>query len=207
MCQKRRRRQTWARQLVLLDSPTFISSSILFTQARLGSMPETQDLLVHSGYFDTQMQAALASLPYRNKIMDMELRNATPTPVQIQPAHSISHLPFAISTFNLSFYLPLHPSTSTKLTMPSTALLQSDTLYITLETGGIPGTFVSSIPFNKCTMEYSHTYHPKHWGIFITTSAPQGVYYHATTKFGGYQLEANPSLACNWFFYLRLAQF
>ncbi|KAF4634538.1 hypothetical protein G7Y89_g3556 [Cudoniella acicularis] len=51
--------------------------------------------------------------------------------------------------------------------------LASNTVYMTLNSRGMPGTF--------------------HWGVFVTSSPPRGQYYHATNKFGGWQLEAKPS--------------
>ncbi|KAL3419881.1 hypothetical protein PVAG01_08380 [Phlyctema vagabunda] len=51
--------------------------------------------------------------------------------------------------------------------------LENNTVYMTLNSRGVPGTF--------------------HWGIFVTSSAPNGHYYHATNKFGGWQLEARKS--------------
>ncbi|KAF7921246.1 uncharacterized protein EAE98_008672 [Botrytis deweyae] len=52
--------------------------------------------------------------------------------------------------------------------------LENNTVYMTLNSRGIPGTF--------------------HWGLFITTSsAPRGVFYHASNKTGGWQPEFKPT--------------
>ncbi|KAJ8064450.1 hypothetical protein OCU04_006788 [Sclerotinia nivalis] len=51
--------------------------------------------------------------------------------------------------------------------------LEDNTVYMTLNSRGVPGTF--------------------HWGIFITSSAPDGVYYHTTNRSGGWKLEFRPT--------------
>ncbi|KAF7875103.1 hypothetical protein EAF04_002275 [Stromatinia cepivora] len=51
--------------------------------------------------------------------------------------------------------------------------LENNTVYMTLNSRGVPGTF--------------------HWGIFITSSAPDGVHYHATNRFGGWVPEFRPT--------------
>ena len=68
--------------------------------------------------------------------------------------------------------------------------LQANSMYITVDTRGVPGTFVSH---NVQKYSWANINSQKHWGIFIHSQNWSGIIYHAVNRSGGWFPEIKPT--------------